>query len=60
MPRARPVKEPTLAGLTRRRVRALARALGDDEIDDFLEGKTVSEQAYETIFRFYDAPGEGR
>jgi NAD+ synthase len=74
-----------LAGLNKRRVRALARALGApaalvdktptadletlrplhpdedaygigyDEIDDFLEGKAVSERAYETIFRFYDA-----
>ncbi|RAR65288.1 NH(3)-dependent NAD(+) synthetase [Paraburkholderia unamae] len=74
-----------LAGLNKRRVRALARALGAspalvdktptadletlrplhpdedaygigyDEIDDFLEGKPVSDVAYETIFRFYDA-----
>ncbi|HKT91445.1 MAG TPA: ammonia-dependent NAD(+) synthetase [Paraburkholderia sp.] len=74
-----------LAGLNKRRVRALASALGApaalvektptadletlrplhpdedaygisyDEIDDFLEGKPVSEHAYETIFRFYDA-----
>ncbi|HTR08429.1 MAG TPA: ammonia-dependent NAD(+) synthetase [Paraburkholderia sp.] len=74
-----------LAGLNKRRVRALARALGApealvektptadletlrplhpdedaygigyDEIDDFLEGKPVSDHAYETIFRFYDA-----
>jgi NAD+ synthase len=74
-----------LAGLNKRRVRALARALGApaalvdktptadlealrplhpdedaygigyDEIDDFLEGKPVSEHAYETVFRFYDA-----
>lgn len=74
-----------LAGLNKRRVRALARVLGapsglvdktptadletlrplhpdEDaygisyaEIDDFLEGKPVSEHAYETILRFYDA-----
>ena len=74
-----------LAGLNKRRVRALASALGApaalvektptadletlrplhpdedaygigyDEIDDFLEGKPVSEHAYETIFRFYEA-----
>jgi NAD+ synthase len=31
-----------------------------DEIDDFLEGKTVSEHAYETIFRFYNASGHKR
>jgi NAD+ synthase len=74
-----------LAGLNKRRVRALAAHLGADEtlwrkvpmadletltpqkpdedsygisyedIDDFLEGKPVSEEAYTTIFRFYDA-----
>ncbi|WP_069261811.1 ammonia-dependent NAD(+) synthetase [Paraburkholderia nodosa] len=74
-----------LAGLNKRRVRALARALGVpatlvektptadletlrplhpdedaygigyDEIDDFLEGKPVSERTYETIFRFYES-----
>lgn len=74
-----------LAGLTKRRVRALARLLGApdrlvdkiptadletlrplradedaygvgyEEIDDFLEGKPVSDKAYETILRFYDA-----
>ncbi len=79
-----------LAGLTKRRVRALAEALeappalvnktptadlealrplrpdedaygiGYDEIDDFLEGKPVSETVYETIFRFYDATGHKR
>lgn len=72
-----------LTGLNKRRVRALAQAMGApdslvmkvptadleslsplkpdeaafgvsyDEIDDFLEGKTVSEQAYETILRTY-------
>jgi NAD+ synthase len=74
-----------LAGLNKRRVRALAAHLGADEtlwrkvpmadletltpqkpdgdsygisyeeIDDFLEGKPVSEEVYTTIFRFYDA-----
>ncbi|WP_322062880.1 ammonia-dependent NAD(+) synthetase [Paraburkholderia sp. J63] len=74
-----------LAGLTKRRVRALARLLGApdrlvdkiptadletlrplrsdeeaygvgyEEIDDFLEGKPVSDTAYATILRFYDA-----
>lgn len=74
-----------LAGLNKRRVRALARALGApqnlvtkiptadleslrplhpdeetygvsyDEIDDFLEGKPVSDTARATILRFYDA-----
>jgi NAD+ synthase len=74
-----------LTGLNKRRVRAIAAALGAakeliykvptadlenaaplrpdeaafgityDEIDDFLEGKTVSAHAYETIFRFYNA-----
>ncbi|WP_341316060.1 ammonia-dependent NAD(+) synthetase [Paraburkholderia sp. IMGN_8] len=73
-----------LAGLTKRRVRALAGALGAaealahkvptadlemlrpqrpdedaygipyDDIDDFLEGKPVSDAARETIMRFYD------
>ncbi|TDG17178.1 ammonia-dependent NAD(+) synthetase [Paraburkholderia silviterrae] len=73
-----------LAGLTKRRVRALARLLGApgrlvdkiptadletlrplrsdedaygvsyEEIDDFLEGKPVSDAAYATILRFYD------
>lgn len=73
-----------LTGLNKRRVRAIAAALGAepvvvqkvptadledlkplhpdeaaygisyDEIDDFLEGKEVSEHAYTTIFRFYD------
>jgi NAD+ synthase len=74
-----------LYGLNKRRVRALAKALGAsdeiamkiptadletltpqkpdeasygisyDEIDDFLEGKPVSEAVYTTIYRFYDA-----
>ncbi|MDR3099559.1 MAG: ammonia-dependent NAD(+) synthetase [Paraburkholderia sp.] len=74
-----------LAGLTKRRVRALARLLGApeqlvnkiptadletlrplrpdedaygvgyEEIDDFLEGKPVSDAACATILRFYDA-----
>jgi NAD+ synthase len=74
-----------LTGLIKRRVRAIATALGApdelickvptadlenfaplrpdedaygisyDEIDDFLEGKSVSEHAYETIFRFFYA-----
>ncbi|CAG4927911.1 ammonia-dependent NAD(+) synthetase [Paraburkholderia saeva] len=74
-----------LAGLNKRRVRALARALGatdtvaskiptadletlrplrpDEDaygityeyIDDFLEGKPVSDVVYETVFRFYHA-----
>lgn len=74
-----------LTGLNKRRVRAIATALGADreliykvptadlenfaplrpdeaafgigydEIDDFLEGRTVSAHAYETIFRFYKA-----
>ncbi|QBR00795.1 ammonia-dependent NAD(+) synthetase [Paraburkholderia pallida] len=73
-----------LAGLTKRRVRTLARLLGAperlvdkiptadletlrplrsdedaygvsyDEIDDFLEGKPVSDFAHATILRFYD------
>ena len=73
-----------LAGLNKRRVRAVARALGGDdaltmkvptadletlrplrpdehaygvtydEIDDFLEGKPVSDNVYETVLRFYD------
>ena len=73
-----------LAGLNKRRVRALAQALGApqrlvdktpaagleslrplrpdedaygvsyDEIDDFLEGKPVSDAALATILRFYD------
>ena len=74
-----------LTGLNKRRVRALARALGASEtiaekiptadletlrpqrpdedaygitynhIDDFLEGKPVSKNVYEAVFRFYDA-----
>ncbi|MBN3762907.1 ammonia-dependent NAD(+) synthetase [Burkholderia sp. Ac-20365] len=74
-----------LAGLTKRRVRALARALGAsdaiahkvptadlemlrpqrpdedaygiryDDIDDFLEGKPVSETVFDTVMRFYDS-----
>lgn len=74
-----------LAGLTKRRVRALAGLLGAperlvnkiptadletlrplrsdeeaygvgyEEIDDFLDGKPVSDAAYATILRFYDA-----
>lgn len=74
-----------LAGLNKRRVRELARALGAPEamasktptadletlrplrpdedaygityehIDDFLEGKPVSDAVYETVFRFYRA-----
>ncbi|WP_323122658.1 ammonia-dependent NAD(+) synthetase [Burkholderia alba] len=74
-----------LAGLNKRRVRAVARALGGDEalvmkvptadleglrpllpdehaygisydqIDDFLEGKAVSDHVHETVLRFYDA-----
>jgi NAD+ synthase len=74
-----------LTGLNKRRVRAIADALGAaselvykvptadlenfsplrpdeaafgisyDEIDDFLEGRTVSEKVYETVFRFYNA-----
>jgi NAD+ synthase len=74
-----------LAGLNKRRVRALARALGAadalahkvptadlemlrpqrpdedaygiryDDIDDFLEGKPVSDDVYETVLRFYDS-----
>lgn len=74
-----------LAGLTKRRVRALARSLGASErlankvptadlesltpqkpdedsygisyenIDDFLEGKTVSDEVFTTIHRFYTA-----
>ncbi|MBN3817100.1 ammonia-dependent NAD(+) synthetase [Paraburkholderia sp. Se-20369] len=73
-----------LAGLNKRRVRAVASTLGGeasivmkvptadleelrplrpdehaygvsyDEIDDFLEGKAVSEHVYETVLRFYD------
>ncbi len=73
-----------LAGLNKRRVRVVARALGAsdaiasktptadletlrpqrpdedaygityDFIDDFLEGKPVSDLVYETVFRFYD------
>ncbi|WP_109482283.1 ammonia-dependent NAD(+) synthetase [Paraburkholderia sp. C35] len=74
-----------LAGLTKRRVRALAVALGAsgelahkvptadlemlrpqrpdedaygiryDDIDDFLEGKPVSESVFDTVMRFYDS-----
>jgi NAD+ synthase len=74
-----------LTGLNKRRVRAVAHALGApdtlthkiptadlemlrplrpdedaygipyDQIDDFLEGKTVSDAAYETVLRFYEA-----
>ncbi|MBP0594437.1 ammonia-dependent NAD(+) synthetase [Paraburkholderia sp. LEh10] len=74
-----------LAGLTKRRVRALAKALGAsdalahkvptadlemlrpqrpdedaygiryDDIDDFLEGKPVSEAVFDTVMRFYDS-----
>jgi NAD+ synthase len=74
-----------LAGLTKRRVRALASALGASEalahkvptadlemlrpqrpdedaygiryedIDDFLEGKPVSDAVFETVMRFYDS-----
>jgi NAD+ synthase len=74
-----------LAGLSKRRVRALAKTLGApdalthkiptadlemlrplrpdedaygipyDAIDDFLEGKPVSKNVYEAVFRFYDA-----
>lgn len=74
-----------LTGLNKRRVRAIAEALGAatelvykvptadlenlaplkpdevaygvtyDEIDDFLEGKSISAHGYETILRFYDA-----
>ena len=74
-----------LAGLTKRRVRALARALGAsdaiahkvptadlemlrpqrpdedaygiryEDIDDFLEGKPVSETVFDTVMRFYDS-----
>ncbi|BCF99981.1 NH(3)-dependent NAD(+) synthetase [Paraburkholderia sp. PGU19] len=73
-----------LAGLTKRRVRALARALGAsdalahkvptadlemlrpqrpdedaygiryEDIDDFLEGKPVSDAVFDTVMRFYD------
>jgi NAD+ synthase len=74
-----------LTGLNKRRVRAIAEALGAaqelvykvptadlenlaplkpdevaygvtyDEIDDFLEGKSINRHGYETILRFYDA-----
>ncbi|SKC89576.1 NH(3)-dependent NAD(+) synthetase [Burkholderia sp. CF099] len=74
-----------LAGLTKRRVRALARALGAndalahkvptadlemlrpqrpdedaygiryEDIDDFLEGKPVSDAVFDTVMRFYDS-----
>jgi NAD+ synthase len=74
-----------LSGLDKRRVRALAQAMGAspeicmkvptadletltplkpdedsygityEDIDDFLEGKPVSDAVYTTIFRFYDA-----
>ncbi|BBP98752.1 NH(3)-dependent NAD(+) synthetase [Burkholderia sp. SFA1] len=74
-----------LYGLNKRRVRALAEALGAsveiskkvptadletltpmkpdedsygisyEDIDDFLEGKPVSDQVYTTVYRFYDA-----
>jgi NAD+ synthase len=74
-----------LTGLNKRRVRALAGALGApdalthkvptadlemlrplrpdedaygipyDDIDDFLEGKPVSDEAYKTVLRFYEA-----
>jgi NAD+ synthase len=74
-----------LYGLNKRRVRALAEALGAgneiyakvptadletltpmkpdedsygisyEDIDDFLEGKPVSDTVYETIYRFHDA-----
>jgi NAD+ synthase len=74
-----------LYGLNKRRVRALAKALGAgaeiyqkvptadletltpqrpdedsygiayEDIDDFLEGKRVSDEVYTTIFRFHDA-----
>ena len=74
-----------LYGLTKRRVRALAEALGAnveiykkvptadletltpmkpdeasygisyEDIDDFLEGKRVSDEVYATIYRFHDA-----
>jgi NAD+ synthase len=74
-----------LAGLTKRRVRALATALGAsdalahkvptadlemlrpqrpdedaygiryDDIDDFLEGKPISEAVFDTVMRFYDS-----
>jgi NAD+ synthase len=74
-----------LYGLNKRRVRALAKAMGAtpeifmkvptadlesltplkpdedsygityENIDDFLEGKPVSEEVYKTIYRFYDA-----
>jgi NAD+ synthase len=74
-----------LAGLTKRRVRALATALGAsdalahkvptadlemlrpqrpdedaygiryDDIDDFLEGKPVSEAVFDTVMRFHDS-----
>ena len=74
-----------LAGLTKRRVRTLARALGAsdalahkvptadlemlrpqrpdedaygiryEDIDDFLEGKPVSDAVFDTVMRFYDS-----
>jgi NAD+ synthase len=74
-----------LAGLTKRRVRALAQALGAndalahkvptadlemlrpqrpdedaygiryEDIDDFLEGKPVSDAVFDTVMRFYDS-----
>lgn len=74
-----------LAGLTKRRVRALAKALGAndalahkvptadlemlrpqrpdedaygiryEDIDDFLEGKPVSDAVFDTVMRFYDS-----
>jgi NAD+ synthase len=74
-----------LYGLNKRRVRALAKAMGAsqdicmkvptadletltplkpdedsygityEDIDDFLEGKPVSDTVYATIYRFYDA-----
>ena len=74
-----------LAGLNKRRVRAVAKALGAsdaiahkvptadlemlrpqrpdedaygipyDDIDDFLEGKPVSEAVFDTVMRFYDS-----
>jgi NAD+ synthase len=42
-----------LAGLNKRRVRAIARAY--DDIDDFLEGKAVTPAARETVLRFYES-----
>ena len=79
-----------LAGLNKRRIRAIASALGAppalvhkvpmadlenlapqrpdedaygityDQIDDFLEGKPVSEAVYQTIYRFYDRTAHKR